>query len=367
MCLPTGGPSNPPSPPANTDCPFNWSWNSGKGCCAPHQPPSTLPPPQCPKNWNWSSGSLCCNAPPTPPTTTKPPTPSKTPGKDGKDEDCDDDKGGNDGKGKGGGNGNNHNKRIDIKKREYRSRNVTPCPRGLSACPVSSLVGGDYECVDTLVDLDNCGGCATLGEGKNCNALPGVWNVGCEQSVCESESIVFLTLATDGLTFYEISLYVCGRLHSFQGRKVLQPSLDPPAVRSTHYEQPMIPLAATAAVTLFIPATLRAHPHSAFWIIFSTTRWTYLIHYIYHSLNTTALFRRSLRLVPPACLVRPCPLPRCRDAACRWTDAPCLLITMAASLLPFDLRLSSHDCVYVTMHSWCHVSVCNTCSTVREF
>lgn len=78
---------------------------------------------------------------------------------------------------------------MDVKRREHRSRNVTPCPKGLFACPVSSLTGGDYECVDTLVDLDNCGGCAALGEGQNCNAIPGVWNVGCEQSACKSECL----------------------------------------------------------------------------------------------------------------------------------------------------------------------------------
>jgi len=176
MCLPNGGAKNPPSPPANTDCPFNWSWHAGAGCCTPHQP--NLPPPQCPSGWSWAGASFHCNPPPSRPAN-KPSTPSNTPGKP--DDDCDDDKGGN---GKGG-NGHGDHKRADIKKRQYRSRNIAPCPKGLSACPVSSLIGGDYECVDTLVDLDNCGGCATLSEGQNCNTIPGVWNVGCEQSACK--------------------------------------------------------------------------------------------------------------------------------------------------------------------------------------
>ena len=219
MCLQKGGPSNPPNPPANTDCPYNWSWHSGAGCCTPHQPPSSLPPPQCGSGWNWTPSSYCCNRPPTPPTTVKPSAPSNAPYG-----------GGNNGN---PGHGNGH-KRANIEKRDYRSRNVAPCPKGRSACPVTSLVGGDYECVDTLVDLDNCGGCAILGEGQNCNAIPGVWNVGCERSVCESKSSFTLPpwLRTN-LTPRETSLYLCRRLHSFQRRKVLCRCLNPPVDSSS--------------------------------------------------------------------------------------------------------------------------------------
>lgn len=249
VCLDKGGPKNPSPPPADTDCPFNWSWHSGKGCCAPHRPPSDLPPPQCPKGWDWIAGFLQCKPPPTRPTV-KPSTPSVRPDrdhdkdkdgkdKDGKDKDRDGkdkDRDGKDGDKDGRDNGKDkdgHRKRADIKKREYRSRNISPCPKGFSACPVSSLVGGDYECVDTLVDLDNCGGCASLGEGQNCNAIPGVWNVGCEQSACKSELSFRYPWLRAHLTIYETSLHVRRWLHSFQGRRVLQPSLSPPAVRST--------------------------------------------------------------------------------------------------------------------------------------
>lgn len=185
MCLPDGGTPNPSKPPPDTDCPSKWSWLPVKGCCAPHSPPENQPPPQCANNWKWNSGSLCCKPPPTPPATTKPPAPSRTPGKNnhGDDDDDDDD---NHGHGNGNGGGHGH-KRLVVEKRQNRSRNFTPCPKGLSACPVVSLMGGDYECVDTLLDLDHCGGCSTLGEGENCNAIPGVWNVGCEQSTCISE------------------------------------------------------------------------------------------------------------------------------------------------------------------------------------
>jgi len=66
-----------------------------------------------------------------------------------------------------------------------------------------------------------------------------------------------------------------------------------------------------------------------------------------------------------SCLFGPSLL-HCRDAICRWTNTLCLLITMVDSLLLFDSRSSSHDCMLVTMHSWCCVSVCNACSAVRE-
>lgn len=176
MCLPNGGTPNPSKPPPNTDCPSQWSWLPVKGCCAPHNPPDNQPPPQCGNNWKWNTGSLCCKPPSTPPTP-NPPAPSRNPSNPYRGGDNDNDNHGN---------GHNH-KRVNVEKRQYRSRNVTPCPKGLSACPVASLIGGDYECVDTLLDLDNCGGCSALGEGENCNAIPGVWNVGCEQSACTSE------------------------------------------------------------------------------------------------------------------------------------------------------------------------------------
>ena len=87
----------------------------------------------------------------------------------------------------------------------------------------------------------------------------------------------------------------------------------------------------------------------------------FLEHY-YHPISTTS------RAYSPCLLGSSLPPPRCRDAICRWTNVLCLSITMAASLLLFDSRLSSHmhDCVHVTMHSWCYVSVCNACSTIRE-
>ena len=226
-CLPSGGPNPPTNPPTGKDCPNSWSWHHGFGCCTPHQPPSNnSPPPQCNNGWGWSDNSLCCNPPSTPSNPSPPSTPSGKPGDNdhnGNHNGDHDHNGNHNGDGDHDNNGNhygNGHKRFTHAKRQNRSRNVAPCPRGLSACPISSLVSGDYECVDTYVDLDNCGGCAVLGEGQNCNAIPGVWNVECEQSACKSKSIAPLFTGWTRLTC-EISLYVRGWLQSFQRRKDL--------------------------------------------------------------------------------------------------------------------------------------------------
>jgi len=57
------------------------------------------------------------------------------------------------------------------------------CPDGLSACPISAF-GTGFECVDTQEELENCGGCNSLGEGQDCTAIPGVAGVGCSNGKC---------------------------------------------------------------------------------------------------------------------------------------------------------------------------------------
>jgi len=162
-CLPYGGPPQPVNPPEDSQCPSNWSWHWEKGCCTPHQPPQQLPPPQCDHGWNWFEATYSC-CPGGGGSPTIPHLPSGIPIY------------------LGGGNYGGHGA---YPKRKLRSRTISICPQGLAACAVTSLTGGDYECVDTVSDLDNCGGCALFGEGQNCNAIPGVWNVGCEQSSCK--------------------------------------------------------------------------------------------------------------------------------------------------------------------------------------
>ncbi|KAI0735171.1 hypothetical protein C8Q76DRAFT_791743 [Earliella scabrosa] len=152
-CLPHGGSPNPPKPPKDTDCPPNWEWNPSKKHCVPKHP--NQPPPQCPPGWGWNGGSTCC----TPHTPTPPaPTPSSKPGK-------------------GGYHGH---------KRAHKARNVSLCPNSMEACPIAGLTGltDDWECLDTRTELQSCGGCASTGAGEDCTAIPGAWNVGCNEGKC---------------------------------------------------------------------------------------------------------------------------------------------------------------------------------------
>ncbi|KAF8078610.1 hypothetical protein FPV67DRAFT_1443941 [Lyophyllum atratum] len=67
---------------------------------------------------------------------------------------------------------------------QLKARSAPLCPTGLDACPISGAKGGDYECLDTATELESCGGCASFGDGKDCTAIPGAWNVGCDQGRC---------------------------------------------------------------------------------------------------------------------------------------------------------------------------------------
>jgi len=46
---------------------------------------------------------------------------------------------------------------------------------------------GDFECLDTINELESCGGCASINEGQDCTAIKGAWNVGCEHGRCAGE------------------------------------------------------------------------------------------------------------------------------------------------------------------------------------
>lgn len=43
---------------------------------------------------------------------------------------------------------------------------------------------GSWECVDTRVELENCGGCASKGQGEDCTAIKGALGVTCEMAQC---------------------------------------------------------------------------------------------------------------------------------------------------------------------------------------
>ncbi|GJN88221.1 hypothetical protein Rhopal_001186-T1 [Rhodotorula paludigena] len=46
------------------------------------------------------------------------------------------------------------------------------------------LGAGGFECLDTTVALDSCGGCASTGEGTDCTKIRGAAGVGCEAGKC---------------------------------------------------------------------------------------------------------------------------------------------------------------------------------------
>ncbi|KZT74631.1 hypothetical protein DAEQUDRAFT_806982 [Daedalea quercina L-15889] len=162
-CAPQGGISNPPSPPqGENQCPTSgWYWHPEKECCLPKQPQTpSSPPPQCGGNWFWNEGSsTCCTGGST--TTSTTPTPSANASKK---------------------RDNIAHKRAVAKAR----RSVLTCPDDMYACPISGLTGptGDFECIDPKAELESCGGCVSTGEGQDCTAIEGVWNVGCEQGHC---------------------------------------------------------------------------------------------------------------------------------------------------------------------------------------
>ncbi|KAJ6482542.1 hypothetical protein C8R45DRAFT_304383 [Mycena sanguinolenta] len=58
------------------------------------------------------------------------------------------------------------------------------CFPGTRACPVG-LSGSEYECVSPDEDVDNCGGCASTGEGIACGDYVGVRGAACVEGACE--------------------------------------------------------------------------------------------------------------------------------------------------------------------------------------
>ncbi|GAA5979006.1 hypothetical protein JCM10908_002769 [Rhodotorula pacifica] len=57
------------------------------------------------------------------------------------------------------------------------------CPSGETACPIFPRMG-TYECIDTHIELQSCGGCASKGQGEDCTAIKGAQGVTCESGKC---------------------------------------------------------------------------------------------------------------------------------------------------------------------------------------
>lgn len=161
-CLPNGGLSSAPSPPSEKSCPpAGWYWSTDHSCCVPSKPISpSSPPPQCSTGWDWTSSTYSCQKKPSP-TSTSRPSPSAS---------------GHRGRKKSMHGGLTRN----------RKRTMPACPLGFDACPISGLYGltSDFECLDTVNELESCGGCLSVGKGQDCTAIEGSWNVGCVQGTC---------------------------------------------------------------------------------------------------------------------------------------------------------------------------------------
>lgn len=86
-------------------------------------------------------------------------------------------------------------KRSYVKKRTQSALDPSEsdkmyCPSGLHVCPISGAIDEwSWECLSIKLDLENCGGCASLGEGKDCTTIVMAGSVGCEQGACAGESV----------------------------------------------------------------------------------------------------------------------------------------------------------------------------------
>jgi len=146
LCLPLGKPSWSSVPPAGKHCPpKHWSWSHEQNCCTPHHPDPS--PPQCGRDWEWSDDEFCCKRRLQ---RRQAPVPS------------------------------------GMRRALPKPRSPSLCPSGLTACPITSVSGPttDFECLDTVNELESCGGCTSVGKGQDCTAIRGAWNVGCQQGSC---------------------------------------------------------------------------------------------------------------------------------------------------------------------------------------
>lgn len=58
------------------------------------------------------------------------------------------------------------------------------CPKNFSVCPIPGGAVNAYECIDSFTDLGSCGGCTSLGKGRDCTQIPGARWMGCENGGC---------------------------------------------------------------------------------------------------------------------------------------------------------------------------------------
>ncbi|KAA1130951.1 hypothetical protein PGTUg99_015168 [Puccinia graminis f. sp. tritici] len=74
-------------------------------------------------------------------------------------------------------------KRQTKARRDLKSTDLSQCPTGETACPISPHSTG-IECIDVQSELTSCGGCVSKHEGRNCMEIPGAAGVGCHFGRC---------------------------------------------------------------------------------------------------------------------------------------------------------------------------------------
>ncbi|KAL7418070.1 hypothetical protein BDY24DRAFT_437551 [Mrakia frigida] len=152
-CIPKGGPPSG-SPPSGSNCitkSGNRKWHSGYKCCVPTLP--DLPTvPTC-SSGHWTPGSQCCTPGPVASGTITHPR-------------------------------RRSHKQIVVSLPLDGRIDPARCPKNLTACPLGTLGGADYECLDPEVELTSCGGCASTGAGENCLLIPNSLSVTCTSGSC---------------------------------------------------------------------------------------------------------------------------------------------------------------------------------------
>ncbi|KAL7413972.1 hypothetical protein BDY24DRAFT_324301, partial [Mrakia frigida] len=86
---------------------------------------------------------------------------------------------------------------IKAQRKDYSS---FLCPGQSLACPVKTGVKEEelatladwfkigFECLEVKKEQKSCGGCATLGAGQDCTAIPNALDTSCELGVCSVSS-----------------------------------------------------------------------------------------------------------------------------------------------------------------------------------
>ena len=85
---------------------------------------------------------------------------------------------------------------MTVQRRSVKERSRYACRQPLSACPVShllardgsSVAGAGFECLDTLANIESCGGCISPFKGnvagQDCTAIANADDVACAGGTC---------------------------------------------------------------------------------------------------------------------------------------------------------------------------------------